>query len=1316
MSSLACAILSGMNESQNAKRKTQSEKYEPSKIEPYWQSVWGKEKIYQPDLDTASRHFYNLMMFPYPSAEGLHVGNMYAFTGADVYGRFKRMQGFEVFEPIGLDGFGIHSENYALKVGSHPIEQAEESEQNFYRQLHSIGNGYDWSRTVETWKPDYYKWTQWVFTQLFKAGLAYRAEAKVNWCPSCKTVLADEQVLQKVKNVILNSFQDPQQQSKEMLNQVQHDKREEQVTIGVCERCETPVEKRNLKQWFFRITGYAERLLQDLDKIDWTEKVKIAQRNWIGKSTGASIRFPLATKYNFVLLHGFTGGPNNDFHPWIKKELEKRGYKVQIPALPNTDHPTEQEQVEYVLQNVEFDENTILMGHSLGSVVALKVVEKLDKKIAGLVLAAGFVEAKFNDHDRPFKETFKWEFDFAKIKKNVGFVKVLRDSSDSVVPAKQADILAEKLEGRVVDFTAQGEHITGEQEPVVLENLVPSLEAFTTRPDTLYGATFMVLSPEHPLVQEILKQVQDDKVKKTISEYVERAQNKSEQERIEEGREKTGIFSGLYAINPVTHKEIPIWIADYVLMGYGTGAIMAVPAHDQRDYEFAKKYDLPITHVVMPSRVDKVNPPQEGKENTKRHVVLIVVKDPKEDKYLTLKWKDQPWQTFITGGLEEGEDPVQAAKREIAEETGYADVKFVRELGGPTEAFFYAAHKGLNRQTKAHLMYFELGSHEQSERGADERDRYDIVWLSEREIHKARLRHSELDLIWERLKTGNDAYIGSGVLINSTEWDGLRVPEEIDKTIADLEKKGIGKKQVQYHLRDWLISRQRYWGAPIPMIFCQACADKGESWFTTEEGKSWFTENRHSGKRGTSASRIDSGVLANARPQNDDQMVGWYPVPEDQLPVILPKIDDYRPVGTGKAPLANHPEFYETTCPACGGKAIRETDVSDTFLDSSWYFLRYLATDWDDIPFPSKAFLNSKSEARNPKQIENTNDQNSKQFRNSDFDIRVSARAAWLPVSQYTGGAEHSVLHLLYARFVYKVFADLGYISTKGRSSSGRESGGDEPFPKFFAHGLIIKDGAKMSKSKGNVVVPDEYIRKYGADTLRTYLMFLGPFSDGGDFQDAGIAGIHRFLKRVWTLFTTKEISSSEAQLSAKVMMHRTIKGVSLDLASFRYNTAIAKIMAWYNSLSDQKSVTKEELTVFLQLLAPFAPHLTEELYQRLVIAIPSSSREKQSYTDGIATSVASGEPPRNDEFQSIHTSSWPSYDDSLLVNQTITIAVQVNGKLRDTIEIAAEKQHEQQEVEDLAKQSEKVRRFIDGKDVKQVIYVPGRVLNFVLV
>ena len=830
--------------------------YNPNKIEPYWQKVWEEQGIYSPNLDSAKRPFYNLMMFPYPSAEGMHVGNMYAFTGADVYGRFKRMQGNDVFEPIGLDGFGIHSENYAIKVGKHPVEQAKISEKNFYRQLKSIGNSFDWTRTVETYKPEYYKWTQWLFIQLFKAGLAYRKKAPVNFCPSCKTVLADEQVL---------------------------DCR--------CERCNSVVEKRDLEQWFFAITKYANRLLANIPKLDWSEKVKIAQTQWIGKSEGLVINF---------------GG----------------------------------------------------------------------------------------------------------------------------------------------------------------------IDVFTTRPETTDGATFLVLSPQHPFVASLLNskfKIQNSKLKE-IRDYVEKTKKKTGLP--DEVLTKSGVFTGEYVINPLTKKKIPVWIADYVLVSYGTGAIMAVPAEDERDREFAKKYKIPI-----------------------------------------------------------------------------------------------------------------------------------------------------------------------------------------EKT--SLSAKPLGKKVVNYHLRDWLISRQRYWGPPIPLVFCENCAQRIK----------------------------DKGLMIKDEfSKGEIENPGWIAIKEKDLPVILPFIEDYKPLGIHsagsgqavKAPLASHPEFYKVKCPNCGMDARRETDVSDTFLDSSWYFLRYVATEFDILPFPMKEIKklsNGVIKSKLP-----------------NYPItQLPQRLRWLPVDMYIGGAEHSVLHLLYSRFITMVLKDLKFVNF------------EEPFAKFRAHGLIVKDGAKMSKSKGNVVIPDQYVKKFGADTLRTYLMFMGPYSQGGDFRDSGIEGMHRFLKRIWSLVVSRLSLAIDQRPKTKdqlQMMHKTVKKVTEDVENLSYNTAIAALMEYYNILSDQKEISKEEIEAFLKLLAPFAPHMTEELWSSL----------------GNKTSI--------------HATAWPKFDVKFLVETEITVAVQINGKLRDVLKIKSDPPARSAEsrrageagklkmknyVEQMARESAKVKKYLENQRVKKVIYVEGKVINFVV-
>lgn len=799
--------------------------YDFKKREIFWQKVWRTKKIYEPKLKSAKKPFYNLMMFPYPSAEGLHVGNMYAFTGSDIYGRMKRMQGCDVFEPIGLDGFGIHSENYALKIGTNPMVQAKVSEKRFYKQLERIGNGFAWNERLETYAPEYYRWTQWVFIQLWKRGLVYRKKQSVNWCPSCKTVLADEQ-----------------------------------VEGGKCERCGTVVERRDLEQWFFRITKYASKLLANLEKMDWSEKVKIAQRQWIGESEGARLTFKIA--------------------------------------------------------------------HASAS--------------------------------------------------------------------------------------------------------MKEIEVFTTRPDTLFGATFLVISPE--LAREWMKSGWEpsSEVRKYIEHAItHRAKNQEEEEK----KPKTGIASGVFVINPANDEKIPMWVSDYVLAGYGTGAIMAVPAHDARDFEFAKKFGLPI-------------------------------------------------RTVISGGIE-GE-------------------------------------------------------------------------------------------LWE----------GEGTLMNSDAFSGMNS----DAAMRKIAEAVGGKAEKQYRLRDWLISRQRYWGAPIPMVFCAACAEKGKG--------------------------------------EHKDMPGWYAVSEKDLPVKLPKVKDFRPTGSGIAPLASVKSFYETKCPHCGAKARRETDVCDTFLDSSWYYLRY----------PNVA---EKKRAWDPAVVKK-----------------------WFPIDMYIGGAEHSVLHLLYVRFVALALKDAKLIPF------------GEPFKKFRAHGLLIKEGAKMSKSKGNVVNPDEYIERYGADALRTYLMFLAPFDQGGDFRDQGILGVTRFLDRVAS-FSGRAMAKNDTA-SIRTAVHRAIKKVTVDIEALQYNTAISALMILLNEFEGAGSVSRASFETLLKLLAPFAPHLTEELWARL------GNR------------------------QSIHVAPWPKFSERYLIEETFELIVQVNGKFRGRVSV--KRGIGQKEAEQIA---QKVAG-ITGP-VERVVFVPNRLVNFVV-
>src|SRR3954453_20442263 len=713
--------------------------YQPDVVEAKWQARWAERHINEPDLDRGARPFYNLMMFPYPSAEGLHVGNMFAFTGADTYGRFKRLQGYDVFEPIGYDAFGIHSENYAIAQGINPGKLIPRNIANFRRQLRRIGGMFDWRHELSTTDPGYYKWTQWIFLQLFKAGKAYKKAAAVNWCPKDKTVLANEQVIN-----------------------------------GRCERCDSVVEQRFLEQWFFRITDYADRLLANLDdksKMDWSESTVLAQKNWLGRSEGAEIVF-----------------------------------SSSLPRIPASE------------------------------------------------------------------------------------------------PA--ADLTPSGARGPKLDVTASAGDVTpsGARGP---KSDGPEIRVFTTRPDTIFGATFMVLAPEHPLVDAFT--TADHRAE--VDAYRKMVAAKDLVSRKVGDREKTGVFTGGHAINPATAEKIPVWIADYVLMEYGTGAIMAVPGHDDRDFEFARRYRLPIVRVVAPRDTSSRAEREEGTSSR-------------------------------------------------------ADLK---------------------------------GTSSRAERGTYSADP---------------------DLPLEAAYVENE----QGVLVHSGQFDGMTVAEGKRAITAWLADRGAGKATINYRLHDWTISRQRYWGPPIPIIYC----------------------DEH----------------------------GAVPVPEKDLPVELPILEDFRPDDSGVSPLARHESWYHVPCPVCGKQGRRETDVSDTFLDSAWYHLRYPSTEFDDRPFEP---------ARTRK---------------------------WLPVSMYIGGNEHAVLHLLYARFITMVLHELGHVHF------------DEPYKKFRAHGLIIKDGAKMSKSKGNVVIPDEYIAKWGADTFRMYLMFLGPFQEGGDFRDEGISGPRRFLEKVWRIVT----------------------------------------------------------------------------------------------------------------------------------------------------------------------------------------------------
>src|SRR6266852_2336200 len=806
--------------------RVRAPRYDFATFEAKWRERWEREKLYQVDLYHARRPYYHLMMFPYPSAEGLHVGNMYSYVGSDIHGRWMAMQGYDVFEPMGFDAFGIHSENFAIQRGIHPrVLTARNVERFRERQLKRIGNRFDWSHEVHTTDPRYYRWTQWIFLQLFKNGLAERKTAPVNWCPKDKTVLADEQVID-----------------------------------GHCERCGTLVERHWLEQWFLKSTKYAQQLLDNLEWLDWSERVKTLQRNWIGRSEG----------------------------------LE---FAMEIDGMPDV-----------------------------------------------------------------------------------------------------------------------------------------RVQVYTTRPDTIFGMTFVALAPLHPLIPQITDRVQLSAVT-AYQQTANRLQTDTE-------HTMTGVFTGAYALHPLTGERMPVWVADFVLESYGAGAVMGVPAHDERDRAFAKAVGLPVRVVVVsPASAHPAEDPQE-------------------------------------------------------------------------------------------------------------------------------------------------AFVQPGVLINSAGYSGMTSALADDALFAWFEERGRGRRVAKYRLRDWLISRQRYWGPPIPIIYCQ----------------------EH----------------------------GGVPVPEEQLPVLLPDVENWMPTGTGASPLAAIESFVHTTCPICGRPARRETDVSDNFLDSAWYFLRYPSNRDETQP----------------------------------WDPALVRK--WLPVDMCIGGAEHSVLHLMYVRFITMALHDLGHLDFV------------EPFKRFRANGTITKDGAKISKSKGNVVNPDGYIAHFGADVFRVYLMFMGPYEAGGDFSDRGIGGVVRFLDRLWLLVQqhVATIVPGASYGEARRMLHEAIKCVTEDIAALKYNTAIAALMTYLNYLETRQDVTRDEVQTLLILLAPLAPYLAEELWEQL-----GNSR-------------------------SIHLASWPTYNAEALRSETITLLVQVNGRLRDRIEVAHDAAED--EITQQALASEKVQRFVSGHEVRKIIYVPGRLVNVV--
>jgi leucyl-tRNA synthetase/REP element-mobilizing transposase RayT len=988
--------------------------YDPSTIEATWQKKWDDAKVYEVDLAKAKNPYMTHVMFPYPSGDKLHVGHWYNFAPADSFARYMKMKGRDVFTPMGFDAFGLPAENYAIKTGVHPSESITENVQTMTKQLKRIGCMYDWKKSLNTSTPEYYKWTQWIFLQMLKNGLAYRKEAHVNFCPTCQTVLANEQVWD-----------------------------------GLCERCESEVVQKPLTQWYWKITEYAQRLLDGLEKLDWPEKTKTMQRNWIGRSEGADITFEVAEhSRGWIDCTGQIYG----LKPSYDEGSVNRALKgaVNDPLHLSGLQPGRR----YVHLTIEPQyRNTVLRKPSTASFL-LRETGKVAKR-----------------HDIILHEACAMPDHMHLL---VSFDSSRHLERDVMQKLKGGSAYAyNKQFGKQGPFWARGKHYEEifdteqfqsvllyiQQNPAkgniasegrILSRLSLTLSAFTTTADTMYGMTFLAISPEHPLLAILTS----ENHKRDVELYVENAMQKTERDRMMDEKGKTGVFTGSHVLHPYTGNKVPLWVADYVLMSYGTGVVMGVPAHDQRDMDFSQKYKLPIVQSIQ---------------------------------------------------LENG------------------------------KSFVY-----------------------------DDVDKNSI----------------------------------SGTLIDSGMFTGLSILAGRRKIVEDLAQNGMARSRIQYRLRDWSIGRQRYWGALIPIVY-------------DPEG------NPHA-------------------------------IPEKHLPWLLPTDVEFRPTGT--APIAQSKELKERTEKIFGKKWTPEVDTMDTFVCSSFYSYMYLGADHSSGKYKQRDLREG-----------------------SPVDPKIEKK--WMPVQMYIGGAEHACMHLIYSRFVGMALKDFGHVRT------------DEQYQKLVHQGVITNQGAKMSKSKGNVVSPDGFIEKYGSDVFRMYLMFMGPFTEGGDWSDTGIKGTARFANRIHAFFTSpsaiRDSQSGEEDPKIATLLHKTIKKVGEDIERLHFNTALSALMIFLNEAEKAGSVTKETAITIVQLLAPLAPHLSEELWEAL---------GQKGF---------------------VIEADWPSYDESKLVEDTFTLVVQVNGKVRANIEVSADIS----EVDAIAqaKENENVQKFLEGKAPKKEIYISGKLVSFVI-
>ncbi|MCX6752442.1 MAG: class I tRNA ligase family protein [Candidatus Nomurabacteria bacterium] len=971
--------------------------YDHKKIEKKWQKEWEKKEIYYAKDNSKNPKFYGLIEFPYPSGAGMHAGHIRSNTAMDIISRKRRMEGYNVLYPIGWDAFGLPTENYAIKTGIHPIKVTKSNTDTFRRQLKALGFSFDWSREINTTDPKYYKWTQWIFLQFFKKGLAYKAKMAINWCPKDKIGLANEEVVD-----------------------------------GKCERCGATVEKREKEQWMLAITKYADRLYKDLDDVDYLSQIKLGQRNWIGRSEG-------------------------------------------------------------------------------------------------------------------------------------------------------------------IMFTEK------------VKDLGIKIEAYDSIPQTFMAQTFCVIAPEHPLVKKL---IEGTKYEKPVLSFIEEFKKRKIKNPVETEKEIEGIFTGRYVDNPFSTGDLPIWVATFVIADYGTGIVNS-SAHDERDFAFAKKYNIPLRTVAEPLfvKTDGEDAFQKDKPFVERNAVVCVIKHWSEDKYLLLNWKKAVWRGFVVGGIEGGEKIEDTALREIREETGYKNMRFIKSLPKVHSQFFQPVKK-VNRFAHFHPVYVELTNGDREDVSQEEKDLHEVVWVSKNEVESS-LNRDDMKWIWESSQGIEKSIMKNGILTEPIEFKGREWSEVREDVINYIVKKGFGYRKVNFKLRDWVFSRQRYWGEPIPVIHCPSCAK------------------------------------ASAGKEN----AGWIPVPEKDLPVELPKVKNYQPTDSGESPLANIAKWVNVKCPKCKGKAKRETDTMPNWAGSSWYYLRYVD------PKNNKEFASKKN------------------------------LKYWTPVDWYNGGNEHTTLHLLYSRFWHKFLFDEGLVPTS------------EPYKKRTSHGMILADdGTKFSKSKGNGVDPEEIVKIYGADSLRLYEMFMGPFDQSVSWSSDGMIGPRRFIEKVWRLSRTvldmnpkmsKTVFDSDSKLQK--LLHKTIKKVSEDVEEMRFNTAISAMMILSTEMEKAEYVLVEDFRKFLQILAPFAPHVAEELWQRTVLKEVS---------------------PRTVLKNSIHLSAWPKWDENLIKDEEVKIAVQINGKVR--AEIMIQTDDSEDTVKQKALTNEIILKHMVGRDVKKVIYVKGRLVNIV--